>query len=226
MSTAQSPAHDPRWRRLPEERPQQILDAALSVFAEHGIDAAKLEEIAARAGVSKGTIYLYFSSKEELFREVVRQRVGPAIANADQAGSGEASAEEQLKSYIKHQWECLGEDDSEGWIRLVMLELHKYPDLAEFHWDEVVTRSNRMLGDIIRRGIESGEFRDTDPDTAVRMIKALVLMHVLWTGPRAPSPVKHRPKLEHVLANVTDFVLHALRATPPATATAPGASHA
>jgi len=71
MSTSHAPSHDPRWRRLPEERPQQILDAALSVFAEHGIDAAKLEDIAARAGVSKGTIYLYFPSKEELFREVL-----------------------------------------------------------------------------------------------------------------------------------------------------------
>jgi AcrR family transcriptional regulator len=223
MSTAHAHSHDPRWRRLPEERPQQILDAALSVFAEHGIDAAKLEEIAARAGVSKGTIYLYFPSKEELFREVVRQRVGPAIANADKASLLEGTAEAQLKTYLKHQWECLGEDDSEGWIRLVTLELHKYPDLAAFHWDEVVTRSNRILSDIISRGIASGEFRETDPHTAVQMIKALILMHVLWTGPRAPAPVEHRPKLELVLANVTDFVLHALRAAPR-TAPASGVS--
>src|ERR1035441_9685102 len=145
MSSTHATTHDPRWRRLPEERPQQILDDALSVFAEHGIDAAKLEEIAARAGVSKGTIYLYFSSKEELFREVVRHRVGPAIANADQAGAAEGSAEDQLRSYLAHQWECLGSEDSEGWIRLVVLELHKYPDLAAFHWDEIVVRSNRIL---------------------------------------------------------------------------------
>jgi AcrR family transcriptional regulator len=227
MSTAHSTtSHDPRWRRLPEERPQQILDAALSVFAEHGIDAAKLEEIAARAGVSKGTIYLYFPSKEELFREVVRQKVGPAIAKADDASSSEETAEGQLRVYLKHQWECLGLEDSEGWIRLVMLELHKYPDLAEFHWQEVVSRSNRILGDIIRRGIASGEFRDTDPLTASQMIKALVLMHVLWTGPRAPAPPEHRPALEEVLDSVTDFVLHALRATPQSAVPAPGASHA
>jgi AcrR family transcriptional regulator len=225
MSTAHVPSHDPRWRRLPEERPQQILDAALSVFAEHGIDAAKLEEIAARAGVSKGTIYLYFPSKEELFREVVRQRVGPAIANADKASLLEGTAEAQLKTYLKHQWECLGEHDSEGWIRLVMLELHKYPDLAKFHWDEIVSRSNRILSDIIRRGIASGEFRETDPHTAAHMTKALILMHVLWTGPRAPAPAEHRPKLADVLANVTDFVLHALRATPR-TAPASGAHDA
>jgi AcrR family transcriptional regulator len=226
MSTSPASSHDPRWRRLPEERPQQILDAALSVFAEHGIDAAKLEEIAARAGVSKGTIYLYFPSKEELFREVVRQRVGPAIANADQASAAEGSAEDQLRSYLAHQWECLGAADSEGWIRLVVFELHKYPDLAAFHWAEVVTRSNRILGDIIRRGVASGEFRPSDTQTTVQMIKALILMHVLWTGPRAPAPVEHRPALGNVLANVTDFVLHALRATPQHAVPASGAPHA
>jgi AcrR family transcriptional regulator len=226
VSTTHATSHDPRWRRLPEERPQQILDAALSVFAEHGIDAAKLEEIAARAGVSKGTIYLYFPSKEELFRAVVRQKVGPAIANADNASASEGSAEDQLRCYLAHQWECLGLEDSEGWIRLVVLELHKYPDLAAFHWDEVVTRSNRVLSDIVGRGIASGEFRPTDPQTTVQMIKALILMHVLWTGPRAPAPVGHRPAPENVLANITDFVLHALRATPLRTVPASGAPHA
>ena len=226
MSITDSSSHDPRWRRLPEERPQQILDAALSVFAEHGIDAAKLEEIAGRAGVSKGTIYLYFPSKEELFKAVVRQKVGPAIANADKASTAEGSAEDQLRSYLTHQWECLGLEDSEGWVRLVILELHKYPDLAAFHWDEVVTRSNRILGDIIRRGIASGEFRRTDPEAAVQMIKALILMHVLWTGPRAPAPVQHRPAIENVLSNVTDFVLHALRAEPRPAAPDSGVPHA
>jgi AcrR family transcriptional regulator len=226
MSHVQNPSHDPRWRRLPEERPDQILDAALSVFAEHGIASAKLEEIAARAGVSKGTIYLYFPSKEELFREVVRQKVGPAIAQADSGILSEETAEGQLKVFIARQWECLGQKDSEGWIRLVMLELHKYPDLAAFHWDEVVTRSNSILANIINRGIARGEFRPTDPMVAARMIKAVVLMHVLWSGPRAPTPPQHRPEMEHVLANITDFVLHALRATPSRAVTAPGATPA
>ena len=226
MSHAQHSAHDPKWRRLPEERPHQILDAALSVFAEHGIDAAKLEEIAARAGVSKGTIYLYFPSKEELFREVVRQKVGPAIANADIASLSEATAEGQLKVFIARQWECLGLEDSEGWIRLVMLELHKYPDLAEFHWNEVVTRSNTILANIIKRGIASGEFRQTDPLVAAQMIKAVVLMHVLWAGPRAPAPRQHRPAVEDILANITDFVVHALRAGPTRAVPVSGATRA
>jgi AcrR family transcriptional regulator len=226
MSSTHAISPDPRWRRLPEERPQQILDAALSVFAEHGIDAAKLEEIAARAGVSKGTIYLYFPSKEELFRAVIRQKIGPLIANADLVASAEGSAELQLRAYLTQQWECLGREESEGWIRLVTFELHKYPDLAAFHWDEIVLESNRILSDIIQRGIASGEFRPSDTVATSRMIKALILMHVLWTGPRAPAPPEHRPAAENVLANVTDFVLHALRPTPQRSAPASGASHA
>ncbi len=214
MTTVSSLAPDPRWRRLPEERPQQILDAALSVFAEHGIDGAKLEEIAARAGVSKGTIYLYFPSKEELFRAVIRQKIGPLIANADLLVAAEGTAEQQMRAYLAHQWECLGREESEGWIRLVVFELHKYPDLAAFHWDEIVSQSNRILGDIIQRGVASGEFRATETIATARMIKALILMHVLWTGPRAPAPPEHRPSMESVLSNVTDFVLHALRAVP------------
>jgi AcrR family transcriptional regulator len=226
MSTSHAVSPDPRWRRLPEERPQQILDAALAVFAEHGIDAAKLEEIATRAGVSKGTIYLYFPSKEELFRAVIRQKIGPLIANADLVAAAGETAEQQMRAYLAHQWECLGREESEGWIRLVTFEIHKYPDLAAFHWDEIVRESHRILGEIIQRGIASGEFRPSDTVATTRMIKALILMHVLWTGPRAPAPPEHRPSKENVLANVTDFVLHALRTQPQRAVPVPGASHA
>ena len=209
---------DPKWRRLPEERPQQILEAALAVFAEHGIAAAKLEAIAARAGVSKGTIYLYFQSKEELFKEVVRQTVVPLIARGDDV-LAHGTATEQLKNYLAHQWGCFDRDQSEGWVRLVLLELHKYPDLAEFHRTEVIERSNQVLGDIIRRGVASGEFRDVEPDAAVSMIKALILMHVLWTGKRSrTSRLRSTPRAQ-VLLEITDFALHALRVpgeNPPA----------
>ena len=84
MSSSQT-APEPKWRRLPEERPQQIIEAALDVFAERGLASARLEDIAKRAGVSKGTIYLYFPNKEALFREVVRQTVVANIERAERA---------------------------------------------------------------------------------------------------------------------------------------------
>ena len=216
MTTSDTTPADPRWRRQPEERPRQILDAAVAVFSEHGIAAAKLEEIAARAGVSKGTIYLYFPSKEDLFREVVRQDVVPLIARADNVLM-HGTPTEQLVEYLHHQWKSLTRDESEGWIRLVLLELHKYPDLAEFYRQEVIARSNHVLGDIVRRGVASGEFRAIEPDTAVAMTKAIILMHVLWTGRCSHAPQFRAKPPGQVIADITDFVLHALRADRAAT---------
>ena len=226
MSITDSSSHDPRWRRLPEERPQQILDAALSVFAEHGIDAAKLEEIAARAGVSKGTIYLYFPSKEELFREVVRQRVGPAIANADSASTTEGSAEEQFRSYLSAP---VGMPRPEGFRGMDPARDTRIPQVSRISRRSTGTRSSRARTRSWATSSAAASRAASSADrsqAAVQMIKALILMHVLWTGPRAPAPVQHRPALENVLANVTDFVLHALRATPRPAAPDSGAPHA
>src|SRR5689334_21096434 len=104
MTAQQSSAVDARWRRIPEERPLQLLKAAMAVFGEHGIAAAKLEDIAARAGVSKGTIYLYFESKEDLFREVVRQILVPRVADAEHL-IGEGTATAQVERYLRGSWD-------------------------------------------------------------------------------------------------------------------------
>lgn len=185
----------------------------MTVFADCGIAAAKLEDIAAKAGVSKGTIYLYFESKEELFREVVRQNVVPFIAKADEMPS-DGPASEQLERYLAHHWQCLCLSGSDGWLRLVLLELHKFPDLAEFYRAEVVDRSNRVLGDIVRRGVASGEFRAFDAPAACAIIKAIILMHVLWRGAHSPIRNDRAKSPEQTLREITDFVLHALCSAP------------
>src|SRR5437867_1171916 len=96
---------EPRWRRMPEERPRQILSAALAVFGERGLAAARLEDIAKRAGLSKGTIYLYFPNKEELFREVIRQTVVSRIeAGERQASEGADSAAAALERFVRDYW--------------------------------------------------------------------------------------------------------------------------
>lgn len=210
MKNALESSTDPRWRRLPEERPGQILHAALMVFSESGISAAKLEDIAVRAGVSKGTIYLYFESKEELFREVVRLMVVPQLAEADSLGAS-ADAGEQIKLYLEHHWHFMDREEADGWIRLALLELHKFPDLAECYRKEVIAPSNRALAAIIQRGIDAGEFRPVEPDAAVRMIKSILLMHVLWSGPRSLNPVMRGRTRADTLNEITDFIIHALR---------------
>jgi AcrR family transcriptional regulator len=215
MADVTHPTSDPRWRRLPEERPRQLLDAALDVFAEKGIAAAKLEEIASRAGVSKGTIYLYFQSKEDLFKEVVRQCLVPRIAEGERV-AGTGTAPEQLRRYLLHHWSCFDMAGSDGWVRLVISELHKYPELAAFYRDELVTTSNRALGGIIARGVERGEFRAVDPVSAGSMVKAITLMHVLWSGPDSThNDVRATPR-DVTIERIIDFVLHALRPDAPA----------
>lgn len=202
---------DPKWRRLPEERPLQILHAAVAVFGEQGINGAKLEDIAARAGVSKGTIYLYFESKEELFREVVRQILVPRVAEAERLVTAEKSASAQIEQYLRSSWRHFDHPEAAGWIRLVLNELHKHPDLLQFYYDEVVKKSNALLGEVVQRGIERGEIRAMDPISAVRLIKSMLLMHVMWVDMPAYKLKEGSRSREQVIDEIVAFSLAALR---------------
>src|SRR4051812_30435269 len=144
---------DPRWRRLPEERPRQILSAALAVFGERGLAAARLEDIAKRAGLSKGTIYLYFPNKEELFREVVRQTVVTQIEIGEQrVAQMTGTATEILTDFMRGYWQFIRSPDFAPIFRLVHAEIHNFPDLAQFYAKEVIERALRLIADMIRRG--------------------------------------------------------------------------
>src|SRR5438270_6512440 len=105
LMTISSSSQEPRWRRLPEERPRQIIDAALAIFGERGLASARLEDIAKRAGLSKGTIYLYFPNKEELFREMVRALIVAQLeASERELGTGFATATDALVGFMKRYW--------------------------------------------------------------------------------------------------------------------------
>jgi AcrR family transcriptional regulator len=176
-----STALQPRWRRLPEERPAQILDAALDVFAEHGVAAARLEDIAKRAGVSKGTIYLYFPNKEVLFREVIRQTVVSEIESGERAfEQATTSATVSLERHMRRYWTFIRSPKFAPIFRLIHAELSQHPDLARFYAEEVITRGHRLVASIIRRGIEQGEFREVDPLVAARMLSAPFVLHGIW----------------------------------------------
>src|SRR5438045_8534002 len=137
---------EPRWRRLPEERPKQILDAALEVFAERGFAAARLEDIAKRAGLSKGTIYLYFPNKEELFREVIRHTIIAQIERAERelAAAAQQSASDTLAQFVRGYWGFLRSPNFAALFRLIHAELSNFPDLARFYGREVVERILRL----------------------------------------------------------------------------------
>src|SRR5215213_3603475 len=178
-------AVEPRWRRLPEERPEQILNAALVEFGESGLASARLEDIAKRAGLSKGTIYLYFPNKEALFREVVRHTVIGNIEEGERRfGTMKGSATEALIDFMRQYWSFIRSSQFAPLFRLIHAEIHNFPDLARFYAEEVVTRTHRLIAAIITRGIDTGEFRELDPAVAARMLTAPFVIHGLWATHR------------------------------------------
>jgi len=217
QSKSDRPARQPgpKWRRLPEERPRQILDAALQVFGERGLAGARLDDIARRAGVSKGTIYLYFANKEELFREVVRAIVVDRLRQAaDKAGSGDPV--EELKRYLRAHWDFVRSPEFQTIFKLVIGELHNFPDLAEFYGREVVMPTTQLLAGMIRRAIERGDFRRVDPILAARFMSSTVMTHSTWCARRHVFKLLTDVTDEQVFEQLSDFFFHAMRATPAA----------
>jgi AcrR family transcriptional regulator len=221
--TTAAPAKPPKWRRRPEHRPQQIIEAALEVFGECGLAKARLEDIAKRAGVSKGTIYLYFPNKEELFREVVRQTAVASIEVGERTISQEALPTEQLLAAMRGYWAFVRSPIFNTLHRLVLGELHQFPDLARFYADEVVARGLRLLSGIIRRGTESGEFRDVDPMIAARMLVAMTVMNAIWRDERTGVPLLCHKTDDEVFRELAQFYLHSLTAPSAACDQADGA---
>lgn len=201
---------EPRWRRLPEERPHQIMEAALEVFGEHGIRGARLEDIARRAGVSKGTIYLYFANKEELFREVVRSTVGVALDESERRPRVD-SAREQLLDFMAGFWRFVRTPAFAVIHRVVTGELHNFPDLVEFYVNEVTMRVQAIASRILDRGIASGEFRDIDTTVAARMLMSLFSSSAMWCNKRQYFPQLRDKSDAQVFRELVDFYLHALR---------------
>jgi AcrR family transcriptional regulator len=209
MST--NPVSEPRWRRLPEERPRQILEAALEVFAERGLSDARLDDIAKRAGVSKGTIYLYFPNKEELFREVVRSTVISYIDRAEADLTGQADAEQALRDWMSGYWAWLRSPVFPAMHRLVNSEIHHFPDLVAFYGTEVIERVHRLVCEMIERAMDQRRFRRMDPLVAARMLSALFVSHALWYHQRTSFKSIARISDQQLLDQIRDFFFHAMR---------------
>lgn len=202
---------EPRWRRLPEERPQQILHAALEVFGDHGLAGARLEDIAKRAGVSKGTIYLYFPNKEALFREMVRSTIVEAIVSGEGIPNT-GSARDQLLTFMEQYWDFVRTPAFSVIYRVVVSELHHFPDLVEFYSAEVIARGQKLLSGIIARGVAVGEFRALDPTVAGRMLISLFSTSAMWSCKRKFFPHLRDRTDEQIYEELVDFYLSALRA--------------
>jgi len=170
-----------RWQRRKDARPPEILDAALAVFAQKGFAATRLDDIAAKAGITKGTIYLYFDSKQALFEALARQSVGAQIEQVTaQLANFPGTSAELLRFVLSTMGRFAMTSDRVVLPRLVLAEAANFPQLAEFWRREIIERGIGLMSGIIRRGIERGEFRKIEPAHAARLCVAPILIIVLW----------------------------------------------
>jgi len=170
-----------RWTRRKEERAPEILEAALASFAEKGFAGTRMDDIAARAGITKGTIYLYFKSKDELFKALARQSIGERIAAITQQLEGaDGPAAEQLRFVLTTLGHFASTSDRVVLPRVLLAEAGTFPELAEFWRKEIIDRGLGLFTMIIKRGVARGEFRKVAPGHAARLCVAPLLVLILW----------------------------------------------
>jgi AcrR family transcriptional regulator len=205
----------PRWTRRKEARPQELLAAALDLFVERGYAATRLDDVASRAGVSKGTLYLYFTNKEELFKAVVRENVVPVLGEAEEMiDRYEGSSTELFREIVLGWWERIGNTKLSGITKLMMAEAGNFPEVTQFYHDEVISRGNAMIVRMLERGIERGEFRRINVYQAMNLICAPMLMLMMWK--HSFSACRAEPMSpDDYLNSFIDLFLHGLLVERP-----------
>lgn len=212
----------PARQRRKEARPQQLLDAALELFVEKGFAATRAEEVAARAGVSKGTLYLYYPSKEDLLKAVIEQGLGSAIAaGAEEAASFSGPTDALLREVLVHWWQRIYDSPLSGVFKIIITEVRNFPEIAEFHRQAVVGPGQKLVGELIRRGINRGEFRPVDVEAAVRSVvfpMIMVCLHKHSLGACVPAEgLDGKAFIQHHI----ELILHGLIARPSRAAKRP-----
>jgi AcrR family transcriptional regulator len=169
-----------RRERRKEARPGELLDAALDLFVEKGFAATRSEEVAARAGVSKGTLFLYFPSKEELFKAVVRENMSGRFAEwEEEFETFEGSTPDMVRYCMRVWWERIGATRASGITKLMISEARNFPELAAFYQQEVIRPGTDLVRRILQRGVERGEFHAIDVEYAVFGIVAPMIFLIM-----------------------------------------------
>lgn len=165
----------PLRKRRKEARPSELLAAALELFVEKGFAATRLEDVASRAGVAKGTLYLYYENKEALFKAVIQEGVIPVIVeNEAIAAQHRGSNFDLMQILLANWWTKIGQTAYAGIPKLMVAEARNFPDLARFYYQNVINRGRALVG------MESGEFRKMDVETTIDVVIAPILMLLIW----------------------------------------------
>ncbi|MGE4239333.1 TetR/AcrR family transcriptional regulator [Ramlibacter sp.] len=196
--------------RRKEARPGELLDAALDLFVEKGFAATRAEEVAARAGVSKGTLFLYFPSKEELFKAVIRENLSGRFKEwNEEFDLFQGSTVDMVRYCMKVWWERIGATKASGITKLIISEARNFPDIAAFYQQEVIRPGNDLIRRMLERGVARGEFRDLDIDYAVYSVIAPMIFLIMMKHSLAPcAPQDYALDPERYLQSQIDTLLH------------------
>ena len=203
-------------RRRKEARPRELLDAALALFVEKGFAGSTAEDIAARAGVSKGTLYLYFASKEDLLKGLIAQGFSFHVAIEARENAGDMGSGELLRDVLTAWQSALMEGDAGGILKLVCTEVRSFPGLADFWSRDLIEPVRRLVSQIVVRGIDRGEFRRVDPDVVVHALVSPLIVTCLHRHAISPhvttDSLTSAPEL---FSQHFEFVLEGLTERPP-----------
>lgn len=196
-------------RRRKNARPSEIIAAALPLFGENGYAATRLEDVANCAGISKGTIYLYFDSKETLFNAVVREGLVTALSGwevrlANDAGNSSNLLGELVLDFSR----MFGSDQAGAVLKLALSEAGNFPDIAHTYHDCVIVPGIDLLRKVVMRGMARREFRSVNPEIAAHIILAPLLMHVILE--RSFSCDRPGVSTEQYLTKCLDLILEGI----------------
>ena len=198
-----------RWKRRKEARPEEILDAALKLFTEKGFSSTRMIDVAKAAGISKGTLYLYFDSKEAIFRDVVQQRITPQIDRFAQiVDEFDGSHADLLRNMINGWWMGIACTSLSAIPKIMVSESGNFPELAEYFTKTVVTRSRNLFSKVISRGMISGEFELYEAETVARLVIAPLVQATIWM--HSLKPFDDETGTQNYLQLHTEFILNNL----------------
>jgi AcrR family transcriptional regulator len=199
--------------RRKKARPGELLEAALDLFVAKGFAATRVEEVAAKAGVSKGTLFLYFKSKEELFEAVVRENISNQISQGMvELENFDGPTTDMLKFAMFAWWERVGNTKASGISKLVMSEASNFPTLANFYHENVVRPGRQLIQAILQRGVDRGEFRSLNMDYAVFSVIAPVMFLTMWKHSWGICSIDAPLDPKSYLDSQADIIVHGILA--------------
>jgi AcrR family transcriptional regulator len=204
-----------KFRRRAEARPDEVLDAALAVFSEKGFAAARVEDVASRAGVSKGTVYLYFASKEALIEGIVKRAVAPIAARAvPDLEKFDGDPRMPITMLMMVLIQQLAQPDKIAVPKLILREVMSFPNIATMYRQEVLDKIMPALIGLIRRGVETGKLRKVDPELTIRSIIGPIIAHIALGEIFGIKPEGDGLSLDRMVANHLDILFHGISAAP------------